>query len=119
MNLKKSSLLVVAACVLPLGVQAESGPAAAVNACVKSFVEAYLPNHPVRTVKKRMPAPSPIDTYFRPREYTVALAAHGAQTGRLIAQAHCIASNKGVVVVLETNASPEYLAKADFKVSLR
>jgi hypothetical protein len=119
MNLKKSTLLALLALTVPHASQARSAPTAAVDACVKSFVEAYLPNNPLKQVRKLIPAASPIDAYYAPRKYTVALSAYGVRSGDLLAQARCVASNKGVVLVLDNPPAGEYVARADFVVSLR
>ena len=91
---------------------------AALDACVKAFREAYLPNHPVRQIRKRIPTSSPVEAYWRPRTYTVALSAHVADSGDLIAQVRCVATNTGVVVMLDAPPTAEHRAR-DFVVSLR
>jgi hypothetical protein len=118
MNLKTSTLLVLLAAA-PLAGHAQNGPAAAVDACVKSFVDGYLQNHPVKQIKKYIPPASPIDAYYAPRKYTVALSAYSVRSGDLLAQARCVASNKGVVIVLDNPPADEYVARADFAVSVR
>jgi hypothetical protein len=103
---------------IPSTSYARTGSVAAVDACVKAFREAYLPNHPVRQVRKRITTSSPVEAYWRPRTYTVALSAHAADSGDLIAQVRCVATNTGVVVMLDTPPTAEHRAR-DFVVSLR
>ena len=120
MSLKKAALFAaVVVASAPLASEARQGPSAAVDACVKSFVESYLPERTVREVKKHIPAAGPIDAYYSPREYTVALAAYGADSGKMLAQARCVANNRGVVIVLDSPPSGEDVARADFAITLR
>jgi hypothetical protein len=56
-----------------------SGADAAIDACVKSFVEANLKDRIVR-VRKQSYVPSPLFPHTRDT-YTVALAAHEARSG--------------------------------------
>lgn len=119
MKLKSSILTLIALAAVPFASQAQPGADAAVDACVKSFADTYLPGHPVKHVSKRAPAAGPIDTYYAPRRYTISLSAYGARSGDLLAQARCVASRKGVVIVLDSPPAGEYVARADFAVSLR
>lgn len=93
-----------------------AGADRAVHACVKSFVDTYLPGRTVR-VRKEIEAPS----LHRRREdtYTIALAAHGAKSGKLFAQARCVASARGDVVVLDNLPLDSHVASADFTVALK
>lgn len=98
---KMSTMLAIAAAVaLPATSDARNSPEAAVDACVKSFVGTYLSEHPVKQVKKRIPARSPLDV-LSSRSFTVELSARGAQTGTIYAQARCVGDDKGVVLVEE------------------
>jgi hypothetical protein len=121
MNAKNSALLaLVALAAAPLATHAQDSAQAAVDACVKSFIESYLPDRTVKQVRgKAAPPMSPIEAHYAPRQYTVALSAYGARTGDLLAQAQCVASRDGSVIVLDDTASRERLAHADFAVSLR
>jgi hypothetical protein len=119
MKLKTSALIALAGVLaLPLASQARSGPAAAVDACVKSFVDTYLVGHPVKQVKKSIPAPSPLEVFTRPQSFTVALTAQGVQSGAIVAQARCVANGAGIVIVLDNPPPSEYLSRADFVVKV-
>jgi hypothetical protein len=118
MNTKTSLLALVALTALPFSSHSQPGDAA-VDSCVKSFVEAYLPGHPVKQVKKVAPPESPLDAFYAPRQYTIAMSARGARTGELFAQARCVASRNGLVLVLDSPSTDAYVARADFVVSLR
>ena len=119
MNTKTWVLTAVALAAMPLAAPAQAGSDAAIDACVKSFVDAYLPGHPVKLVNKQQPATGPLDTHYAPRQYTIALAAYSAQSGDLLAQARCVASRRGDVIVLDSPPAAEYVARATFAVSLR
>lgn len=119
MKLTSSIFALVALAVVPFATQAEPRGDVVVDACVKAFVDTYLPAHPVKQVNKQAPAPGPVDTYYAPRQYLVALSARGARSGDLLAQARCVANRKGMVIVLDSPPVDEYVARADFVVSLR
>lgn len=118
MNLKSSVLTLVVLAAAPFASQAQPGDAA-VDACVKSFVDTYLPGHPVKQVSKRSPVQSTIEMHYAPRQYTIALSAYGVRSGDLLAQARCVASKRGIVIVLDAPSADEYVARADYRVSLR
>ena len=94
-----------------------SGADAAINACVKSFVDANLKDRIVR-VRKEPFVPSPLFPHTRDT-YTVALAAHEARSGHLVAQARCVASTRGKVIVLDSPDPSSYTAMADFAVTVK
>lgn len=119
MSLKPSVLTLIALAAVPFAAQAQPSAETALDACVKSFVATYLPGHPVRQVSKRAPAPGFIESYYAPRQYTIALTAYGARSGNLLAQARCVANRSGSVIVLDSPPAGEYVARADFAVSLR
>lgn len=119
MKLTSAIFALVALAVVPFVTQAEPRGDAVVDACVKAFVDTYLPAHPVKQVNKQAPAPGPIDTYYAPRHYLIALSAHGVRSGNLLAQARCVANRRGVVIVLDNPPADEYVSRADFVVSLR
>jgi len=52
------------------------------------------------------------------RQYTILLDARGKRSGELLAQASCVASRRGDVIVLESPAAPEQVAKADLRATL-
>jgi hypothetical protein len=110
---------VTAMAAIPFASEAKSPSAVALDACVKAFVETHLPNYSVRQFKKDVPVSSPIEAYWGSRTYTVALSAHAADSGDLVAQAHCVANRRGVVVMLVPSGGTEPLPRADFTVSLR
>ena len=118
MNVRSSILAVIALAAVPFASQANGGDAA-VDACVKSFVDGYLSGHPVKKVRRDAPIETAVERYYAPRQYTVALSAHGVRSGDLLAQARCVASKSGIVIVLDNPPADEYLARADFVVSLR
>jgi hypothetical protein len=101
---------------VPLTTQA-AGADRALDACVSAFVERYLPQHTV-TVRKLLPAPSPLDLLAREDHYTIVLDARSKRSGDVLAQASCIASRRGDVIVLESPVAPEQLANADFRATL-
>jgi hypothetical protein len=89
----------------------------ALNACVSAFADRYLPDRTV-TVRKLLPAASPLEAYAHERNYTIVLDARGKQSGELLAQASCVASRRGDVVVLESPVTAERIAQADFRATL-
>lgn len=119
MKLRHTFLAAALALTVPFASHAQSGSTAAVNACVKSFTEAYLPKYSVKRVRKDRSPVSPLEAFYKPSTYTIALAAYGVHSGELLAQARCVASGKGVVVVLDTPPAGEYVARADYSISLR
>jgi hypothetical protein len=120
MSVKTAALIAaVVVAAAPLASEARPGPPTAVDACVKSFIDSHLSNHAVREVKKRIPASGPLEAYYSPRKYTIALAAYGAESGRVLAQARCVADKRGVVIVLDSPPEDEYVARADFTVVIR
>lgn len=119
MSLKTTAL--IAAVVLgttAFGNVARADAAHALDACVKSFVTGYLPDRVVRHVDKDQSTASAIQSFYV-RKYTIALAAYGADSGTLIAQARCVASNRGHVIVLDNPPASEYVARADYAVTVR
>ena len=100
----------------PLATQA-AGIDRALNACVSAFAERYLPDRIV-TVHKQIPAESPLISMAHERQYTILLDARGKRSGELLAQASCVASRRGDVIVLENPAAPEQVAKADLRATL-
>jgi hypothetical protein len=120
MNAKKTSVLaLMMMAALPLSSQARESSAVAVDACVKSFSESYLAGYRVRAVRKRSPVESPVAAHYGQRQYTIALSAHGASSGDLIAQARCVVSRGGAVIVLDSPPVKDYVERADFRVGLR
>ena len=119
MNMKPLILTMAALAAIPFAAPAQAGSDAALDACVKSFIDAYLPGHPVKQVNKQEPASGPIDTHYAPRQYTIALAAYSARSGDLLAQARCVASRRGDVIVLDSPPASEYVARANFAVTFR
>ena len=104
----------------PMASHAELGSGAAFDACVKSFVETYLPGHPVRKVMKSSPAPSAFNLLIHRNEYTILLSARGMQSGDVIAEARCVANRNGIVIVLdEPSLAAMQLIRPDFVVSMR
>lgn len=119
MKLKHTVLAAALALAVPLASQAQTAHSAAVNACVKSFAESHLSKYSVKRVRKDRAAASPLEAFYKPSTYTIALAAYGAESGQLIAHARCVASGKGVVLVLDNPPAEEYVARADVSVALR
>jgi len=89
----------------------------AVDACVSAFVDRYLPDRSVM-IRKLLPAPGPLDVLSRRDNYTIAIDARSRHGGELLAQASCVASRRGDVIVLEDSTSPELVAKADLRATL-
>jgi hypothetical protein len=115
MNIKKaiavSGLLALATA--PLTSHA-GGADKAVNACVKAFVENYLPKDQVVRVRT-VESPGPQNRFARqPPSFTIALTAHGVTSGVQLAQARCVASARGEVIVLDNPPVESYVAKADY-----
>jgi hypothetical protein len=96
-----------------------AGSNQAINACVKSFVDTYIPKDRVVRVHKHQPTLGPLGIHNeRKGSYTIALSARGARSGKEIAQARCIASARGEVIVIDTPATDAYVADADFTVAV-
>jgi len=100
----------------PFAAQA-SGIDRALNACVNAFSDRYLPDRIV-TVKKLLPPDSPLTAMAHERQYTILLDARGKRSGDLLAQASCVASRRGDVIVLESPVTPESLATADLRATV-
>jgi hypothetical protein len=100
----------------PFATQA-SGIDRALNACVSAFADRYLPDRIV-SVKKVVPSDSPLTAMAHERQFTILLDARGKRSGDLLAQASCVASRRGDVIVLESPATPEQIAKADLRATL-
>jgi hypothetical protein len=65
-----------------------------------------------------MPAAGPLDVLDHKNHYLIVLDARGRHSGELLAQAQCVASRRGDVIVLDNAVAPEFVAKADFKATL-
>jgi len=89
----------------------------AVGACVSAFVDRYLPDRTV-SVRKLLPAPGPLDMLVRENHYTIVIDARSKRSGEQLAQASCVASRRGDVIILESPLSPQFVAKADFRATL-
>jgi hypothetical protein len=100
----------------PFTIQAAGGDRA-VDACVSAFVDRYLPDQPV-TIRKLTSAPGPLDVLDHKNHYLIVLDARSKHSGELLAQAQCVASRRGDVIVLDNAVTPEFVAKADFRASL-
>ena len=122
MNLRKPAQKTLALAALlglsaiPFTAQA-AGLDRAVDACVSAFAERYLPDRTV-TVRKLVATPSPLEMMAHKDHYTIVLDARGKRSGELLAQASCIASRRGDVIVLESPVTGERLAQADFRATL-
>jgi hypothetical protein len=84
---------------------------------VSAFADRYLPDRIV-TIHKQIPAESPLTSMAHERQYTILLDARGKQSGALLAQASCVASRRGDVIVLESPVTPERVAQADVRATL-
>lgn len=117
MNARKSLVMcgLLALAAMPYASYAD-GADRAVNACVKSFVDAYLPDRVVQ-VHKQLPAPGPLDRYID--SYLIVLTAAGKTSATPLAQAQCVATRRGAVIVMDSAPIAKSLSKADFVVSLR
>jgi hypothetical protein len=118
-NLASKSLILAAMLSLtaaPFAAQAAGGDRA-LDACVSAFVDRYLPDRKV-TVRKQLPAPGPLDVAARKDHYTILIDARGKLSGEQLAQAQCVASPRGDVIVLDSSVTPESIAKADFTATL-
>ncbi len=89
----------------------------ALDACVNSFVDTYLPDRTVHRVV--VPTTIRPHTLYTARDYSVHLTAHGSKSGELVAEAFCIANRNGIVVVLESPVVAQHKARADYVVSMR
>jgi hypothetical protein len=101
---------------LPFAAQA-AGSDRALAACVSAFVDRYLPDRKV-TVRKQLPAPGPLDVAAHKDHYTIMIDARGKHSGEQLAQAQCVASRRGDVIVLDSSVTAESIAKADFRATL-
>jgi hypothetical protein len=117
MNTRKSLIMcgTLALAAVPCASYADSAERA-VNACVKSFVDTYLPDRVVH-VRKQLPSPGPLDRYID--SYTIVLMAEGKTSAAPLAQAQCVANRRGDVIVMDGAPIAKSLSKADFVVSLR
>jgi hypothetical protein len=118
-NLTRKTIAIAALATLsltPLASQA-AGSDRALDACVSAFVDRYLPDRKV-TVRTLMPAPGPLDVLNRQDHYTIVIDARTKRGGELLAQASCVASRRGDVVVLDNLVTPEQVARADFRATL-
>ncbi len=92
-----------------------AGSNQALDACVKSFVESYIPKDRVVRVYKHQPTPGPLGMLQdRKGVYTIALSARGKHSGKEIARARCVASTRGDVIVMDSPSADTYVADADF-----
>lgn len=93
-----------------------AGSNQALDACVKTFVANYIPKDRVVRVYKDRPTPGPLALLQDARRgvYTIALSARGKRSGKEIAQARCIASSRGDVIVMDNPPTNTYVANADF-----
>jgi predicted O-methyltransferase YrrM len=89
----------------------------ALDACVGAVVDQYLPNRAV-TVRKLGAAPGPLDVLARHDSYMIVIDARSKSTGEQLAQARCVASRRGDVIVLDNAVTPENVAKADLTATL-
>lgn len=118
MNIKLVALAAVASVAVVPVAGASPSPSNAFNACVNAFVKTYLPAHTIRATKTTN-SPSPHSLALSPRKYTIALSARGADSGEVLANARCVADSNGIVLILDTPASLDYVARADFRTALR
>jgi hypothetical protein len=120
-NVKARWILAIASplALAAVPITSQAGPREAVDACVSSFVETYIPEHRVVRVKKELPETKPLTMMYPTRgRYTIALSAHEARSGKEVAHARCVVSTRGDVIVLDSPADSSYVAKADFAVSV-
>lgn len=89
----------------------------AVDACVSAFVDRYLLDRTV-TIHKLLPSPGPLDALTRKDNYTIVLDARSKRSGEQLAQATCVASRRGDVIVLDSSVTVDSVAKADFRATL-
>ena len=118
-NVRKLFVIAIALSVVPFASHAKQGPQAALDACIKAFVESHLSGREVRQLTRRLPASGPLETFWTPRRYTIALSAHATNSGELVAHARCVASSSGELITLDRSTTPLQRAPADFTVSLR
>ena len=96
-----------------------AGPNKALDACVSSFIDTYIPkDRTVRVRKYHPPRSSLAAQYSNKSTYTIALSARGTRSGKELAQARCVASNRGDVIVLDSPAPDTYVASADFAIDV-
>jgi hypothetical protein len=100
----------------PVATQA-AGVDRALDACVSAFVDRYLPDRKV-TVRKLVPSPGPLDVLARENHHTIFIDARSKRTGEQLAQAACVASPRGDVIVLDSAVTADFVAKADFRATL-
>lgn len=115
MNTRIAVLAALACSLTPLASEA-SAPQAALDACVKAFTTTYLPGHALRATRT-VSSPSTL-MLIRPTEYSIALSARGVTSGKILAEARCVANGKGLVLVLD-QPTENYTAQADFVFTLR
>jgi hypothetical protein len=76
----------------------------AMDACVRAFVAANLPQGQRIVVDKENIASGPLDAYNR--TYRVVLIATGTTSGRQIAKSVCVANRRGEVIALNGRRPP-------------
>jgi hypothetical protein len=118
MNIRKVITLsgLVALAAAPFVAHAD-GPGKATDACIQAFVDQYVPKGHTVHVRKKMVAPSNLDSYMR--RYTIALSATLATSGTELASARCVVSSGGNVIVLDSPPLETYASTADFVVKLK
>lgn len=112
----KLTVLAALACSLASLASEAAPPKAALDACVKAFTTTYLPGHPLKATRTAS-SPSTF-TLVSATEYSIALSARGVTSGKILAEARCVASGKGLVLVLDPPAG-NYTARADFESTPR
>lgn len=90
----------------------------AVDACIKSFVESNFTDDRVVHVRKRLEPTGSLRFMYPRAQYTIDLTARGARSGEVLAQARCVAGYRGNVIVLDSPPLDNYIAKADFSVTI-
>lgn len=108
------SAAVVAAAVLATPAAHAAPSSAAVNACVDAFVDTYLSKQKVVRVRKPMEPLHSMSFIYSANKYTIALMARRNSDGEVLAQARCIASARGSVLVLDSPPIETYLSQASF-----
>lgn len=115
MNVRKTTAMIGTLMLAATPLASYAGPNQALDACVKSFVETYIPKDRVVRVRKHQPPSGTFDILnYRKDVYTIALSARGARSGKEIAQARCVASKRGDVIVIDSPPVDTYVADADF-----
>ncbi|PZN32578.1 MAG: hypothetical protein DIU71_07210 [Proteobacteria bacterium] len=119
MNIGKTVAIAGMFAVSAVPLAASAGPAQALDACLESYVETYVPaGHPIKLIKQRERRAPFTEFSQSSGPYTIAIEARGTESGKLYGSARCIADARGHVIVMDTPPPHTYRALATFTAVL-